>query len=289
MKVSVIIATYRRVESLRKAIESVILQTYSDIELIVVDDNADAEWNETVVSIVSQYPTVYYICNEVNKGSAETRNIGIRAVHGEYITFLDDDDLYLPNKIKNQIAYMIRNDLDYCITDLYLYNEKDKLIDKRIRNYVLECDSASLLKYHLMYHMTGTDTMMFRKEYLFKIGGFPPINIGDEFYLMKEAITAGGKFGYMPECHVKAYVHTETNGLSSGDSKIKGEKALYTYKKMLFNEIDHKSIKYIKMRHYAVLAFAAFRMKNIFSFISFGTFSFFTSPFDCIKLLRGSI
>ena len=68
---------------------------------------------------------------------------------------------------------------------------------------------------------------MFKKEYLTKIGGFPPINVGDEFYLMHRAINGGGAFGYLPGCQVKAYVQTGEGGLSSGDGKIKGENALY--------------------------------------------------------------
>ena len=287
MKVSVIIPTYRRVGSLRKAIESVILQTYSDIELIVVDDNADAVWNEKVVSIVNQYPTAVYICNEVNSGSAEARNIGIRASHGEYISFLDDDDIYLPKKIEHQIKQMEAHSADYSITDLYLYNESGKLIDRRIRNYIKKTDSTSLLEYHLIHHITGTDSMMFRRDYLLKIGGFPPINLGDEFYLMKEAIKGNGKFIYVPGCFIKAYVHTGNDGLSSGQSKIDGENSLYKYKKKLFGRIDAKNRRYIKMRHYAVLAYAEVRQKRYGLFISYALHSFFSAPVSCIRLLVG--
>jgi glycosyltransferase involved in cell wall biosynthesis len=287
MKVSVIIATYRRVETLRKAIESVLLQTYSDVELIVVNDNADAGWNETVVGIVSQYPTACYICNEVNQGSAETRNIGIRVSHGEYISFLDDDDIYLPERIEHQVKQMEAHSADYSITDLYLYNESGKLIDKRIRSYIKKTDSSSLLKDHLMHHITGTDSMMFRREYLLKIGGFPPTDIGDEYYLMKEAIEGNGKFIYVPGCFVKAYVHTSNGGLSSGKSKIDGENNLYEFKKMLFDKIDERSRRYVKMRHYAVLAFAELRRKKYGAFIKHASRSFFFAPISCIRLLVG--
>ena len=81
---------------------------------------------------------------------------------------------------------------------------------------------------------------MFRKEYLDKIGGFPPIDVGDEFYLMKEAITGGGQFSYLKRCEVKALVHTETEGLSSRESKIQGENALYEYKKSFFPKNEEK-------------------------------------------------
>lgn len=283
--VSVIIATYRRNETLKRAIESVLNQTYNDIELIVVDDNADAEWNTEVSNIVNIHPAVKYIQNKENKGSAMTRNIGISEAEGEFITFLDDDDIYLPEKIEHQLNDMIKHNADFSVTDLFLYNEKDKLIDKRIRSYITDYSPEQLLKNHLMHHITGTDTLMFKKSYLEKIGGFPPINVGDEFYLMKEAICGGGKLIYTKGCYVKAYVHSETDGLSSNISKINGENTLYEYKKTMLGGLDKKSVKYIKMRHHAVLAFAYLRMKKYMLFLKESIEAFVSSPMACLKLL----
>ncbi|MGL5255459.1 MAG: glycosyltransferase family 2 protein [Proteocatella sp.] len=286
--VSVIIATYRRDVSLKRALESLINQTYKSTEIIVVDDNANSEWNKKVENIKNEinllHPIVY-VKNEINKGSAETRNIGIKAASGAYITFLDDDDIYLPNKIKNQVEHMIENNSEYSITDLDLYDENERLIEKRSRKYIKENNKEHLLRYHLMHHITGTDTLMFKKDYLLSIGGFPPINVGDEFYLMQRAIEAGGTFSYLPLCDVQAYVHTETDGLSSGESKIKGENALYEHKKKYFSQLSNKDIRYIKMRHYAVLAFAEVRRKHYISFIKRALMSMVASPVECIKLL----
>ena len=289
MLVSVVVATYKREESLRKSLKSLVEQTYNDVEIIVVDDNANEEWNKKVKMIVdeiSQLHPIIYIKNKVNKGSAETRNIGIKKATGDYITFLDDDDLYMPNKIKNQVEHMIKSNSDFSITDLELLNENGKRIKTRTREYIKDTSKEALLKYHLMHHMTGTDTMMFKKEYLLKIGCFPGIDVGDEFYLMQRAIEEGGKFSYLPVCDIKAYVHTQTDGLSSGESKINGENALFEFKKKYFNKLDEKSIRYIKMRHYAVLAFAEIRRKKYKQFIRNATKSAISSPIDCIKLIR---
>jgi glycosyltransferase involved in cell wall biosynthesis len=288
-KVSIIVATYRREESLGRALLSLITQTYSDIEIIVVDDNADSVWNSKVKDIIEtikheRNTDIIYIKNKYNKGSAETRNVGIAKSTGEYITFLDDDDVYLPDKVMKQVNHMIANDLDYSLTDLWLYDKKDKLIEKRVRNYIKDYSVDNLRKYHLMYHMTGTDVIMFRKKYLFDIGMFPPINVGDEFYLMHNAIEEDGKFGYLPECDVKAYVHIDTDGLSSGEGKIKGENELYEYKKKYFKKLTVKEIKYINMRHYAVIAFAELRRRNVLAFMYYSFRSFIASPFNSIKL-----
>jgi hypothetical protein len=197
---------------------------------------------------------------------------------------LDDDDRYLPDKIKNQIEYMLGQQADYCITDLNLYDDDEKLIDQRIRNYIKGNSKNELIRYHLMYHITGTDTLMFKREYLLSIGAFSPINVGDEFYLMQKAIEAGGVFSYLPRCDVRAYVHTKTDGLSSGESKIKGENQVYDYKKKYFVQMSKEDIQYIKMRHYAVLAFVEIRRKKAVPFIKNAFFSFRSSPVECGKL-----
>ena len=181
---------------------------------------------------------------------------------------------------------METNQCDYSITDLILYNEDDKKINRRIRSYIRETTVESLRLYHLKYHMTGTDTIMFKKEYLIQIGGFAPIDVGDEFYLMQRAIEEGGKFGYLPGCEIKAYVHTGDGGLSSGDGKIKGENALYEYKKTFFDQLEAGDIRYIKMRHYAVIAYAELRRKNYVKFISNALKSFLASPCNFFTILK---
>lgn len=292
--VSVIVATYKRDTSLQLALESLLGQTFEQYEIIVVDDNACEEWNLKVSAIIKQareqFPEceIKHIKNEQNQGSAKTRNIGIEAARGTYITFLDDDDVYLPLKIQNQVEFMQKGNYDYSITDLNLYNEQDKLIDQRVRSYIKNTSKDSLLKCHLKYHLTGTDAMMFRKEYLVRIGGFAPIDVGDEFYLMQRAIDGDGKFGYLAGCDIKAYVHTGEGGLSSGEGKIKGENALFEYKQKYFSQLQSKDRRYIRMRHYAVLAFAELRRKNAMAFIKDALLSFLNAPIAClVALLRG--
>lgn len=290
--VSVVVATYKREAELKNALESLAKQTYPNMEIVLVDDNGNDEWNskvsETVEVFRNRYPKIKLECivNNSNQGSSKTRNIGIHSANGDYITFLDDDDIYLPDKIRKQVEFMETNQCDYSITDLILYNEDDKKINRRIRSYIKETTVESLRLYHLKYHMTGTDTIMFKKEYLIQIGGFASIDVGDEFYLMQRAIEEGGKFGYLLGCDIKAYVHTGDGGLSSGDGKIKGENALYEYKKTFFNQLEAGDIRYIKMRHYAVIAYAELRRKNYVKFISNAMKSFFASPCKFFTILK---
>ncbi|MDO4618542.1 MAG: glycosyltransferase family 2 protein [Clostridia bacterium] len=289
-KVGVVIATYKREKELYNALESLAKQSYKDFCVVVVDDSADDVWNKKVEAIekmvLKDFPDmqVSFIVNSENQGSAKSRNIGIEALDAEYITFLDDDDVYLENKIERQLKFMEDGGLDYTITDLMLYNESDRLIDKRIRNYITDFSVDKLRETHLKHHLTGTDTMMFKRDYLMKIGCFAPIDVGDEFYLMERAIDGEGKMGYLPGCDLKAYVHTGDGGLSSGESKIKGENDLFKYKQTFFDKIGKKTVRYIKMRHYAVLAFAEIRRHNFGAFLKNLILSFVAAPFQAIKL-----
>ena len=290
-RVSVVVATYRREDSLAKALESLAKQTYRNLEIVLVDDNDDESWNECVRHVISEFvkanceTSIKVVENHPNQGSAKARNVGIAAAEGEYVTFLDDDDLYLPDKIQRQISFMQASDQDYSVTDLELYDEKERLVEKRKRDYIRATTKEELQRYHLMYHITGTDTMMFKKSYLLQIGCFAPIDVGDEYYLMQRAIEGNGKFGYLPGSDVKAYVHTGETGLSSGESKIKGEKALFAYKKQFFNQIAAKDRRYIRMRHYAVIAFAQIRCRRYGGFIKNAFMSFMCSPFQCVGML----
>lgn len=291
VKVSVILPTCGREWELKRALESIAAQDFPDFEIIIVDDNDDKLWNDKVKQIAAdikeQHPDleISMIENHPRLGSARARNMGIAAAKGEFITFLDDDDEYLEGKIENQYSFMVDHCLDYSITDLDLYFDNGRLSEHRRHTYIKNTDPDSLLEYHLMYHMTGTDTMMFRKNYLEKIKGFAHFNVGDEFYLMQRAIEARGKFGYLPRCDVRAYVHTGEGGLSSGETKISGENRLYAYKKQYFRMLPQKSIRYIKMRHYSVLAFACMRMRNFRKFLIYGMLGVLMAPFQCVKML----
>lgn len=290
-KVSVIVATFQRVQELRRALDSLAAQTYKNMEIILVDDNQESAWNEKVAAVAADFmqqnPSVSLkvIVNRENQGSAKARNIGISESSGFYVTFLDDDDVYLPDKVKKQAAFMAEGNYDFSITDLFLYNQNGKLADRRVRSYLRDAGREDLSKYHMMYHLTGTDTLMFKREFLVQIGGFGPANVGDEYYLMQRAIESEGRFGYLPDCDVKAYIHTDEGGVSSGDGKIRGENALYAHKKAHFHEIDGKTRRYITMRHYAVLAFAELRRRRMLSFLKNAAIAFLCNPVSCITLV----
>lgn len=102
-RVSVILPTFNRSGYLRQAIESVLAQTYANFEIILVDDGSTDDTPAAVAAFGD--PRIVYL-RQNNQGRSAARNTGLRQARGEYIAFLDDDDLYLPQKLASQTAFL---------------------------------------------------------------------------------------------------------------------------------------------------------------------------------------
>lgn len=125
--VSVIITTFGGSGVLARAIDSVLAQTYSDFELLVVDDNDPAsperQKTEAVMAQYAENAQVIYLKHEKNKNGSAARNTGIRAAKGEYIAFLDDDDVYFPERLSECVTALLENpDKDSVLTGVAVTN-----------------------------------------------------------------------------------------------------------------------------------------------------------------------
>jgi glycosyltransferase involved in cell wall biosynthesis len=106
--VSVIIPTFNRVSLLRRAIESVQCQTYHHFELLVVDDHSSDNTEEYVLDCAGRDGRMWYIRNPGAQGISASRNCGIDRCKGEFIAFLDSDDLWLPDHLAKAVALFLR-------------------------------------------------------------------------------------------------------------------------------------------------------------------------------------
>lgn len=111
--VSVIIRTFERPNLLKKAIESVLNQTFKKFELIVIDDCSSDNTPEVVKAYANEDKRIRYIRNKVNIGHINTLNKAINAANGKYIALLDDDDVWLPQKLELQVSKMEKMGKDY--------------------------------------------------------------------------------------------------------------------------------------------------------------------------------
>lgn len=121
--VSIIMPSYNTGRFIKETIESVLAQTYTNWELIIVDDCSTDNTDE----IVGHYLTderIRYIKNETNSGAALSRNRALREAKGKWIAFLDSDDLWEPDKLEKQIAFMENNGYHFSYTNYVEIDEE---------------------------------------------------------------------------------------------------------------------------------------------------------------------
>lgn len=286
--VSVIIPTYQRSEYLIRAVRSVLEQTYPSVEAVVVDDNGTdsvyaGEVKKSLEDAFGDEPRIVYVQKEKNEGGAMARNEGARYASGEYLCFLDDDDIFLPHKIEHQMEFMVRYGLELSFTNIKMYNEKECLVDLRDHSeYITSWAQKDLLKQHILHHLTPTDVYMFSREGFFKTGGFQTRKVSQEFMLMLEAITIGLKIGYLPEVTAIQYIHSGRR-ISQAGRRAAGDKELLEVKKQYFSLLSRREIRYTKFRYHAALAVYFFRNSRFFSGGAHLFSAFFTAPVVCFK------
>lgn len=114
--VSIVTPAYNAARYLETTIDSVIAQRYTKWEMLIVDDCSYDETPKIIQRYAATDSRVRFLQNEVNSGPAETRNHAIRHATGQYVAFLDSDDLWLPEKLERQLSYMQQHDHAFTFT-----------------------------------------------------------------------------------------------------------------------------------------------------------------------------
>ncbi|BBA52809.1 putative glycosyltransferase [Fusobacterium varium] len=158
--VSIITPVYNAEEFLEETILSVLNQEYVNWELILIDDCSSDKSNEIIEQYLKKDKRIKYLKNKKNSGPAITRNNGINISKGNYIAFLDSDDLWYKDKLKNQINFMLEKDLKISHGNYYFCNLKGKIL-KKIRT-----DIEINYKKLLLGNQFKTMTMVIKREIL---------------------------------------------------------------------------------------------------------------------------
>lgn len=124
--VSIIMPSWNTARWIAESIQSVLNQTYQNWELLIVDDCSTDATDEVVASFKD--PRIKYFKNEFNSGAALTRNRAIREAQGEWIAFLDSDDLWNPDKLEKMVTFMIENGYSFAYHNYEKIDEDSKPI-----------------------------------------------------------------------------------------------------------------------------------------------------------------
>ena len=225
--ISVITPTYNRAGFLKRAISRVLNQTYGNFEMIIVDDCSTDNTEQVVSSIDDE--RIKYIKLESNKGPAGARNVAIRSAKGQYITLLDSDDEYLPQKLERQINKFqdLPQDIGVVYCGYFIVYEPDTIhgkVSPRFKGNIFD----TLLKHNCM----GSPTPLIRKECFDTCGLFDDSLPSYDDWDMWIRISDKYKFEFVDEALAKVYTHGDQTSTNI-DTTIKMREILFQKYKTL--------------------------------------------------------
>ena len=188
-KISVIMSVYKESETyLRASIESILNQTYSDFEFIIILDNPDELWRANVIKSYKDERIKLFI-NEKNVGLTESLNRGISYSLGNYIARMDADDISLPNRFFEQIKFMDAEKVDMCgvFTEYISENGSSIVINEEPSN------STSVEKILKYYNCVAHPSWMVKRKVYNKNGGYRNIFTCEDYDFVIRAVLNGFK------------------------------------------------------------------------------------------------
>jgi glycosyltransferase involved in cell wall biosynthesis len=207
--VTVVIPAFNRAGTIRAAVESVLSQSYADLELLVVDDGSTDGTMSTLAEITD--PRLRLLANPGNMGPSAARNTGIQASRGDWVAFQDSDDEWLPDKLAKQMAQIALTGpgciAAYC--GMLIDTPKDgSLGPDGVRYYPdasLGKREGNLLEPLLRRSLISTQTLVARRDALLKIGGFDESLPALEDWDCVLRLARLGTFAFVDEPLVKQY------------------------------------------------------------------------------------
>jgi len=257
--VSVIIPTFKGISTLGRSIDSVINQSYSDYEIIIVDDNYPDSYErkktEEIVRKYLQYENVSYIKHKDNRNGSCARNTGIKNARGKYISFLDDDDVYHEDRLKKLVEEAEKTDLDAVFSKVIVKNNETVLRKANVR--LVEDNFYNLF---VNENLLGTGSNIFiKKEIAEKVNGFDERLVRNQDYdFLLSFFLKGYKAKTIDEVLVIKYEDIQKN-IPKYDDLKNIKKYLYEkYKEKISTYSNYKQRKIIRSIHNSLLESAIY-------------------------------
>lgn len=199
IKVSIIMACYNeKLEWIKKSINSIINQTYNNIEIIIVNDNPN---NERIIKLLKSYEIsdnrVKVILNNENIGLVKSLNIALKNTTGDYIARMDADDISHFTRIKTQVEFLNKNEeVDIVSTYINMIDEYENITGVCKDNITKSEDIKKVLKYKNNF---VHPTWMFKKNILQILNGYNEIPYAEDYEFLCRAVTNGFNLATIPE------------------------------------------------------------------------------------------
>jgi succinoglycan biosynthesis protein ExoO len=207
-EISIIIPTYNTEDYLPQALESVLEQTFTNFEIIVVDDAS----TDATFEIAKSYQDlrIRVLRNHQNLGAAATRNCAIKNAQGQWIALLDSDDFYEPKRLETLVKAAQESEADLLSDDLYFINNEGEIYDTLIRQsgqVILEpktIDTLSYIKgqrYESKSLFVTCTKPLIRRQFLLDNGieYDPELRLGQDYWFYLDCLLHGAKFIFYPQ------------------------------------------------------------------------------------------
>lgn len=253
-KVTVIIPTYNSRGGLKRALDSVLNQTYNNLEVIVIDDNnPNTIERQKTEEVMLEYnkSDIIYLKHEINKNGASARNTGIYAATGDYIAFLDDDDEWFSNKIEKQLVYLENNPEYDCVYCLSLIRGK--------KEFTIAYEDNAIIPLLMNRTKMFTPSLMFTRQSLLDIEGFnESFRRHQDYELLIKFFAKGYKICCLKEVLINIH-GLGGNTPNSQEFILIKDQFLKSFDKEINKlELKHKGIKSkITVANYVVVLFSA--------------------------------
>lgn len=173
--VSVITPVYNVASVIESTLDSMLMQNYKNLEIVLVDDCSKDNSAEIIAKYIAKYPNIVYHKQEKNGGAAVARNTALKLAKGRYVAFLDSDDLWCEGKLEKQLAFMKEKDAAICCTAMDCIDE-----DGNSLNSVRQVRERITYKFLLKNTMIATSTVVIDRN---KTGDFQmPLRRGGQDY-----------------------------------------------------------------------------------------------------------
>lgn len=260
--VSVVIPTYKRSKMLTRAIESVLNQTYADLELLLVNDNdPDDAFTTEIKNRIQKYKNdsrLHFILQEKHINGAVARNVGIKQAKGEYVAFLDDDDWWESNKLEEQVKALEKLPEDYGVVSCKVKRWKD---GKCFECQPLYPNGYVYKKVLMLAAQYTTATLVFRHNDLDKAGYF------DEKLLRHQDLQLLVDFTHQYKMFVvDQYLHntdvSDASNRPDATKLIEAKKAFFQSVAPVIETLTPAEKKQVKVMHNAEVGYIHLKNKE---------------------------
>lgn len=263
--ITFVVPAYNRIDKLIRSVDSIISQSYSNLELILIDDASQPTLKPYFKELKERDPRISYFINEQNKGVSFSRNLGLIHAKGEFVCFMDSDDYLDKNRLESQLEFFFESDLLVC--DYFLENKHEKQIK------IIPQNPEPDLLYRIVSRKLhfATLAVIWRKSFLIENSLYykPELRNSEDYLFMVQALIKKPRIHYINQPLVVVVK-------SHGDS--------LTGQFLLRENIKNKFLSHLIVFQLTVGKISVFESFNLFKkVIGFGFYTLL--PLDKSKIL----